>query len=83
MKYESSRGGSRDSSFESVLFSGYAPDGGLYVPASVPRLSVDQLRVCITIVFVGQSTLNQTYGQVRSYGQKDKDGPIDRRGQTH
>ena len=26
-------------SFEEVLFSGYAPDGGLYVPKSVPKLS--------------------------------------------
>ena len=44
MKYQSSRGGVRDLSFEDVLFSGYAPDGGLFVPSSVPRLSRETLR---------------------------------------
>jgi len=44
MKYQSTRGGSTNSSFESVLFSGYAPDGGLFVPSSIPHLSKDQLK---------------------------------------
>ena len=38
MRYKSTRGGTAqdDYSFEEALFSGYAPDGGLFVPASLP-----------------------------------------------
>eukprot|EP00804_Cyclotella_cryptica_P019888 CCRYP_007810-RA/>CCRYP_007810-RA protein AED:0.30 eAED:0.30 QI:292/0.83/0.85/1/0.83/0.85/7/1028/486 len=40
MRYRSTRGdGSEDYSFEQALFSGYAPDGGLFVPASLPQLA--------------------------------------------
>ena len=37
-RYKSTRGGTAqdDYSFEEALFSGYAPDGGLFVPASLP-----------------------------------------------
>ena len=44
MRYQSSRGGVRDLSFEDVLFSGYAPDGGLFVPSAVPTLGRETLR---------------------------------------
>jgi len=37
MKYKSTRGGAEGSSFEDALFSGYAPDGGLYVPEVIPE----------------------------------------------
>src|SRR5580658_8643045 len=37
--------GTNDSrSFEDVLLAGLAPDGGLYVPASIPRLTADGIR---------------------------------------
>lgn len=40
MRYRSTRGDeSEDYSFEQALFSGYAPDGGLFVPASLPTLT--------------------------------------------
>ena len=45
MKYQSSRGGSRGSTFESVLFAGYAPDGGLFVPSTIPSISRQELKV--------------------------------------
>ncbi|MBT8216178.1 MAG: threonine synthase [Acidimicrobiia bacterium] len=38
MRYESTRGGVRGRGFSDVLLEGLAPDGGLYVPESVPRL---------------------------------------------
>ncbi|XP_023343189.1 threonine synthase-like 2 [Eurytemora carolleeae] len=38
MKYMSSRGAEKGLSFQKVLFSGYAKDGGLYFPESVPAL---------------------------------------------
>jgi len=43
MKYLSSRGGESGLSFEQVLFSGYAKDGGLYFPESIPVLSPQML----------------------------------------
>ncbi|KAM9338199.1 threonine synthase-like 2 [Symphorus nematophorus] len=44
MQYCSTRGGVRGWDFRDVLFSGYAPDGGMFMPESVPLLSRDTLR---------------------------------------
>jgi len=44
MLYRSTRGGSPNTSFEDALFSGYAPDGGLFMPQEVPRLSPEELK---------------------------------------
>ncbi|XP_070781192.1 threonine synthase-like 2 [Enoplosus armatus] len=44
MQYCSTRGGVRGWDFRDVLFSGYAPDGGMFMPESVPVLSPDTLR---------------------------------------
>lgn len=43
ISYISTRGGDAGSSFEDILISGTASDGGLYVPDSLPRLSEDTL----------------------------------------
>jgi len=43
MKYMSSRGLESGLTFEQVLFSGYARDGGLYFPESIPTLSKEDL----------------------------------------
>ena len=45
MKYKSTRDGSnsKEYTFEQALFSGYAPDGGLFVPESLPSITVDDL----------------------------------------
>ncbi len=40
MEYRSTRGGSRGKGFAEVLIEGLAPDGGLYVPDSVPEPSI-------------------------------------------
>jgi threonine synthase len=43
MRYRSTRGdGSKDYSFEQALLSGYAPDGGLFVPVSLPTLTATE-----------------------------------------
>ncbi|KAG4077108.1 hypothetical protein HA402_016095 [Bradysia odoriphaga] len=39
MKYVSTRGGISPTSYEETLFSGYAPDGGLYMPETIPKLT--------------------------------------------
>nr|XP_032806182.1 threonine synthase-like 2 isoform X5 [Petromyzon marinus] len=44
MKYVSTRGAAAGSSFREALFSGYAVDGGLFMPEEVPRVSADTLR---------------------------------------
>ena len=43
MRYVSTRGRAPEQSFTEVLLSGLASDGGLYVPASYPRVSVAEL----------------------------------------
>nr|XP_045614565.1 threonine synthase-like 2 [Procambarus clarkii]XP_045614566.1 threonine synthase-like 2 [Procambarus clarkii]XP_045614567.1 threonine synthase-like 2 [Procambarus clarkii]XP_045614568.1 threonine synthase-like 2 [Procambarus clarkii]XP_045614570.1 threonine synthase-like 2 [Procambarus clarkii] len=43
MKYCSTRGRQTGLSFQDVLFSGYAEDGGLYMPETIPELSQTDL----------------------------------------
>ncbi|XP_072717689.1 threonine synthase-like 2 [Ciconia boyciana] len=44
MEYVSTRGGAEAVDFEEALFSGYAPDGGLFMPQHIPSLDGDTLR---------------------------------------
>ncbi len=44
MKYISTRGGAKASSFTDILLSGLAPDGGLFVPESWPTLDMTALQ---------------------------------------
>lgn len=44
MHYVSTRGGGAPQTFEQVLLSGLAPDGGLYVPQSWPQLDLNALK---------------------------------------
>ena len=46
MRYISTRGGAPAVSFTEALLAGLAPDGGLYVPETWPRLSPDEFRAC-------------------------------------
>lgn len=43
MRYVSTRGRAPEQSFSEILLSGLAADGGLYVPASYPRVSTGEL----------------------------------------
>ena len=43
MKYISTRGAAPELSFEEAMMTGLARDGGLYVPETVPTLSVDEI----------------------------------------
>ena len=50
--YTSTRGGAAAVTWEEAIVSGYAPDGGLYVPAEVPQVglaavAVEQSFVCL------------------------------------
>ncbi|MGB4058548.1 MAG: threonine synthase [Alphaproteobacteria bacterium] len=44
MKYISTRGGGEPQNFEQVLLTGLAPDGGLYVPETWPKLDLNALK---------------------------------------
>lgn len=44
MKYCSTRGGVCGWDFRDVLFSGFAPDGGMFMPERIPHLSSALLR---------------------------------------
>lgn len=39
MKYSSTRGGVSDVTFEEALFTGYAADGGILLPVSIPTVN--------------------------------------------
>jgi len=43
VKYISTRGKCPAQNFEEVLLTGLAPDGGLYIPESIPQVSAEQL----------------------------------------
>ncbi|XP_018589855.1 threonine synthase-like 2 isoform X1 [Scleropages formosus] len=45
MRYCSTRGGVQGWGFQQVLFSGYAPDGGMFMPEALPALSPDTLKL--------------------------------------
>ena len=44
IKYISTRGGGEPQTFEDVMLTGLAPDGGLYVPESWPKLDIQSLK---------------------------------------
>jgi threonine synthase len=43
IRYVSTRGNGPELNFEDVLLAGLAPDGGLYVPTSLPHFSKEDL----------------------------------------
>lgn len=43
MKYKSTRGGDEEYTFEEALFAGYAPNGGLFVPTTLPPITAEHL----------------------------------------
>ena len=51
MLYKSTRGGCDPVRFSSAILSGYAPDGGLYVPDTVPQVSLAILKAWSELSF--------------------------------
>ena len=52
MKYTSTRSASIVTSFEEVICSGYAADGGLFVPTQMPVISHEELKHWATLGYV-------------------------------
>lgn len=44
MQFVSNKGGGHPVDFETAILDGFAVDGGLYVPTSLPRISLEQLK---------------------------------------
>lgn len=53
MWYVSTRGMAPRVNFEGALFSGYAPDGGLYMPEELPQLVGETLRQWSGLSYAG------------------------------
>ena len=51
MRYVSTRGGGEPVSFEEAIGAGYAPDGGLYVPETLPHITAEDLDAWRTMDF--------------------------------
>ena len=51
VKYKSTRGGISGISFEAAVLSGFAPDGGLFLPESLPRFSRDEFKSWATFTY--------------------------------
>lgn len=57
MKFVSTRGGAAAVDFSTALAEGLASDGGLFVPAELPRLEIDDFADCTTLAQVGERLL--------------------------
>ena len=44
IKYRSTRGGASGFSFREAILSGFAPDGGLFLPDSLPKFSLEDFK---------------------------------------
>ncbi|MFT6303163.1 MAG: threonine synthase [Granulosicoccus sp.] len=51
IKYVSTKGGISPVAFDEVVLSGFAADGGLFVPENIPRISEDQFQSWSTLSF--------------------------------
>ena len=60
MKYISTRGAAPALSFEEAMLTGLALDGGLYVPAHIPKLSKEEIIKFLTNSFMPVKTLTFT-----------------------
>ena len=67
MRYTSTRDVSVSVTFEEALFSGYAPDGGLYVPAFLPCVSETSQSPEPDGNIATKKTLLQSWSQIISY----------------
>ncbi len=52
ISYVSTRGGISPVAFDEAVLSGFAADGGLYVPETIPKISTAQLQAWATLSFV-------------------------------
>lgn len=51
MKYLTTRGGIRGASFQEALLSGYAPDGGMFLPESLPKFTRAEIQSWVALSY--------------------------------
>ncbi|XP_074053270.1 threonine synthase-like 2 isoform X2 [Macrotis lagotis] len=79
MRYISTRGGTPSVDFEGALFSGYAPDGGLFMPEEIPKLDRETLKKWSTLSYPALVTeLCSLFIDPALIPKKDLKGLIDR-----
>ncbi|XP_072493004.1 threonine synthase-like 2 isoform X1 [Notamacropus eugenii] len=79
MRYISTRGGTPSVDFEGALFSGYAPDGGLFMPEEIPQLDRETLKQWSTFSYPALVTeLCSLFIDPELIPKKDLKGLIDR-----
>lgn len=71
MRYVSTRGQSESLDFEGVLLRGLAPDGGLYVPESLPHFSPEQLQAMAKMPYA-ELALEVTWPFVEGFMPRDE-----------
>lgn len=52
MKFRSTRGQVNDVTFQEGIFMGYANDGGLLVPESIPKIDLQQMKLWKDLSYV-------------------------------
>ena len=50
-RFVSTRGGIQPVSFQEAILTGYAPDGGLYIPEQVPVITNAQLKIWSNLTY--------------------------------
>ena len=74
-EFQSTRGSARCHSFQDVILSGYASDGGMFLPEKIPKLShedlvaysmLDYVNLCRELV--KQFTSEEEYGKLNLHG---------------
>lgn len=55
MKYKSTRGDVTGRTFEEALFTGYAADGGLILPETIPKIDAKELTSWAKLSYVEQA----------------------------
>lgn len=51
MKFKSTRGGVTGLTFEEAIYAGYEADGGLLVPESIPKITIDTFKSWATLSY--------------------------------
>ncbi len=71
MKYISTRGAAPELDFEETMLTGLARDGGLYVPAEIPRMAIDDIAAlaCLPYEEVAQRVMRPFIGD--TFGDDD------------
>ena len=65
MKFISTRGQAPAASLSAAIAAGLAPDGGLYVPESLPAFSIADFAGCETLAEVGARLLAPFFPRTR------------------